>query len=367
MKYDQPAEAPCSIPHTLLISCPNNGGLVSVHDGRIDVIDYVDSIGLHASDNLFIRGYQTDTKAFLDVFDHDGMRSLVLNEVEDLHDILVHGGRLYTVSTGTNEVLVYDLHGRLIERITRPGEKDAWHLNCIAPLNNSLTVSAFGTFARHREWADGNSAGLGIVIALHDLPGTSPLLDQLNQPHSHRLHRGALYCCDSANGTLVRLRNGRRETLQLGRGFTRGLTLCGDIAYLGLSASRESHTSLTQGDIAVIDLITFSLRTVVTIPFREIYDIVVVTESQLTAVNRHYDRASASRLSRRIAMLEPRIYAKDVPLEQAMHVQIQTLAHQVDVLADKIRRQTSSASWRLTAPLRAMRRFTQRVSVRLKP
>lgn len=362
MKFDQPDETPCSITHSLLVSCPNNGGLVSVHDGRVDVIDYVDSIGLHSSDELFIRGYQTETKAFLDIFDRDGMRSLTLAEVEDLHDVLVHDGRLYAVSTGTNEVLVYDLHGRLTERIARPGEKDAWHLNCIAPTNDGLTVSAFGVFSRHREWAGGHSAGHGIIIPLHDLAGGSPLLDQLNQPHSQRLHQGALYCCDSSNGTLVRLRDGQRETLRLARGFTRGLTLCGDLAYLGLSASREAHMTLDQGEIAIIDLATFSLRAVVPIPFKEIYDIVVISEARLKTVSRHYDQAATSRLSRRQATREESARAQDLSKQRALRAQIQVLTRQVDVLEDKVRRQTSSASWQLTAPLRALRRLCRRIA-----
>ncbi len=360
MKYDYPEDAPKAIAHTLLISCPNNGGLVSVHKGMIDIIDHVDSIGLHVSESLFIRGYQTAHRAYLDIFSPAGLRTLALNEVEDLHDILVHNERLYVVSTGTNEVLVYDLNGHLLERISRPGEEDAWHLNCISPLHENLAVSAFGTFSRHREWAGGRSADRGIVIPLRDLSGTTPLLDHLNQPHSHRLHHGALYCCDSSNGSLVRLRDGQRETLHLARGFTRGLALCGDLAYLGLSASREPHMSLGQGEIAIIDLVTFSLRDVVPIPFKEIYDIVVVTEAQLDTVSRHYDRAPASRLSKRLDASDLHTRIEEVAAKQAMHAQIQILTHQIDVLGDKIRRQTNSASWKLTAPLRALRRLVQR-------
>jgi uncharacterized protein (TIGR03032 family) len=63
-------------------------------------------------------------------------------------------------------------------------------------------------------------------------------------PHSPRLHEGRLWLLESGTGRLVLLdaAAGRWETVAQLPGFSRGLTLCGPYAFIGLSRIRETST-----------------------------------------------------------------------------------------------------------------------------
>ena len=61
-------------------------------------------------------------------------------------------------------------------------------------------------------------------------------------PHSPRWHGGRLWVCESGSGTLgtVDLSTGRYEAVAAVPGFTRGIDMVGDLAFVGLSQVRES-------------------------------------------------------------------------------------------------------------------------------
>ena len=296
MKYNPRHDKPCATAaHPLLISCPNEGGLVALGPDGLGIVDCHDTTGLFADEQRFVRAYQTCNGCHLDVFEDDRHRTLFLPEVIDIHDIFVDGETLYAVSTGTNEVLVYDLPtGRLIEHIAYPGNDDAHHLNCLGRIQGGLVVSAFGRFQETRGWDGGRSAGRGIVIGLRDTQAAHPLFEGLDQPHTPQEHAGWNYVCDSRNNRLVRISDDRREVLDFHGGYVRGLGFVDGTLYVGLSASRNQSSDYTRARIAVVDLATFSICSQIELPFAEVFAIAPVHPHRLDAIRRHYLRPPAS-------------------------------------------------------------------------
>lgn len=62
-----------------------------------------------------------------------------------------------------------------------------------------------------------------------------PICEGLTRPHSARLHRGRLWVANSGYGELVRVDRGKIETVVRLPGWTRGLCLVGDVAFVGTS------------------------------------------------------------------------------------------------------------------------------------
>ncbi len=295
MKYDPRHDKPCATTaHTLLISCPNEGGLVALGPRGLSILDCHDTTGLFADEQRFVRAYQTFDGCHLDLFEDDRHRTLFLPQVVDVHDVFVDGEILYAVSTGTNEVLAYDLGGRLLERIAYPGKEDAHHLNCLGRIQGGLVISAFGRFQENRGWAGGLSEGRGLVIGLRDTQAAHPLFDGLDQPHTPCEHAGWSYVCDSRNNCLIRISGDRREILEFPSGYVRGLGFAQDTLYVGLSASRNQSTEHTKARVAVVNLATFSIHAHIDLPFAEIFAIAPVHPHRLDAIHRHYLRPLAS-------------------------------------------------------------------------
>ncbi|MFA6961134.1 MAG: DUF4915 domain-containing protein [Opitutaceae bacterium] len=289
MKYDDRKNQPvATTAHPLMVSCPNDGGLIALGPEGPVILDFYDTIGLHADDRYFVRAYQTYTGAHLDIFDGDRHHSLFIPEVIDMHDIFVDGETLYAASTGTNEIIACDLQGRLQERISFPGGTDSHHLNCIGRIGGRLVISAFGQFTEYRGWSEGRSQDQGFVIDLRDLRAERPLLSGLDQPHTPREHAGWLYICDSRANRLHRECAGNCQQLDFPGWFVRGLAFADDTLYAGLSTSRNNLTDQLKGRIAVIDLPSFTVREYITLPFAEVYDIALVTPDRQALLKAHY-------------------------------------------------------------------------------
>jgi O-antigen biosynthesis protein len=279
-----------AITHHLIISSPNHGGLLGISPGGPRILDFSDTTGLYHGGSHFLRAHQTQNQCHLDVLEGNHMRRLLLPEVSDIHDVCLYQGRIYAVSTGTNEILSYNPEGKLIERITFPGEGDSWHINCLGLIGGRLTIGAFGKFEKFRDWAGGRSKDRGFVTDLNDIQVRTPLLSGLDQPHTQREHDGAIYICDSHNHTVIRLRDGKRESLRFPHYFTRGLAFAGDTLYVGLSSSRNIPTLQSRGALAVVDLPSLTLRRQIELPFAEVYDITAVDEQTYATISLHYLR-----------------------------------------------------------------------------
>ena len=75
-----------------------------------------------------------------------------------------------------------------------------------------------------------------------DVESHETIAAELSMPHSPRWHDGRLWILESGDGSIgsVDLATGRYEALVKLDGFTRGLTLLGPFAFIGLSQVRES-------------------------------------------------------------------------------------------------------------------------------
>jgi uncharacterized protein (TIGR03032 family) len=119
--------------------------------------------------------------------------------------------------------------------------EDRCHLNGLASDGESLCyVSALAA----SDVADGwraNRANSGIMI---DVLRNKVILEGLAMPHSPRIHAGLLYFLESGSGSLCCFDPGSKvltRILQL-PGYTRGLALIDNLAFIGTCKIRDKHT-----------------------------------------------------------------------------------------------------------------------------
>ncbi|MBS0261380.1 MAG: TIGR03032 family protein, partial [Planctomycetes bacterium] len=147
--------------------------------------------------------------------------------------------------------------------ITALAAEDRCHLNGLAIVDGRVQyVTALGTTDVRDGWRADKPHG-GCVI---DVPSGEFVARGLSMPHSPRWHDGRLWVLESGTGSVavVDPGTGRRETVAVLPGFTRGLAIAGPWAFVGLSKIRptsamdgvplaERRQKLRCG-VAVIDL-----------------------------------------------------------------------------------------------------------------
>lgn len=117
--------------------------------------------------------------------------------------------------------------------------QDRCHLNGLAMQNGQpkfvTTMSETNTAGGWRP----TKASTGCVI---DVPSGEVVARGFAMPHSPRLHEGRLWVLDSGKGhlTLVDPATGRSESIESVPGYTRGMSLVGPFAFVGLSRIRET-------------------------------------------------------------------------------------------------------------------------------
>jgi uncharacterized protein (TIGR03032 family) len=99
-------------------------------------------------------------------------------------------------------------------------------------------VTALGETDSAGGWRDNKKSG-GILI---DMESNEVVVRGLSMPHSPRWHAGRLWLLESGTGSLghVDLGSGRYEPIVRLDGFTRGLAMVGNLAFVGLSQVRET-------------------------------------------------------------------------------------------------------------------------------
>lgn len=157
--------------------------------------------------------------------------------VSEPHGLLWHRGSLHAVSTAANSILSLDAHGDVRSVWKAPGDGDCWHLNSLGSWRGRLFASAFGRFAHHRAWAEGDRRyGAGVVFE----PVTGrEILRGLSCPHDPAFIDGTWVVCNSAEKAVVRFASDGSELarVELG-GWTRGLAHDRCSLYVGVSAHR---------------------------------------------------------------------------------------------------------------------------------
>ncbi|MFK5948612.1 MAG: DUF4915 domain-containing protein [Methylococcales bacterium] len=260
------------IKDSLLVSCPNTGGLIYVHGKSHLTISYSDVTGISEYGDGFLWVLQSNGARSLQRVVDDKIDTIELDQKHiDLHDILVDGNDIYAVHTETNHVVKYDHDFDEVERWGLDGELDSSHINCIAMYKGRLIASIFGRFQQYREYKSGTKE-LGQII---DVQTSKTLITGLSQPHSLLASGNTLYLCNSETNELFIYCDEILKTSVRLPGYARGLAVSEDYIYVGLSKSRNAdvHEGLAEAGIAILKRDNFILEGVKTIPFSEIYDI----------------------------------------------------------------------------------------------
>ena len=275
------------IEDSLLISVPNGekiGGLYLLDKGRFADLNQQYCSGLWLEgDRLFWSPQYLDHIRIVCLEPSGYTWQLINTQISDGHDIRVLNGELYVVSTGTNEVVTLTEEGVIKQRWKMPGMADCWHLNCLDVWNGRVVVCSFGKFATHRGYK-GQGADNGIVF---DLLTQEVLWKGLWYPHTPRIDaRGRKYVCDSRPGTvLVDHGDGKIQEISFKGSFTRGLAITDKYIYVGLSSVRhrtdayKTEDTIASAAVAVLDYSTLELLKTISLPVRQIYDIVVLPEN----------------------------------------------------------------------------------------
>jgi uncharacterized protein (TIGR03032 family) len=123
--------------------------------------------------------------------------------------------------------------------ITALAPEDRCHLNGLAMVDGAPGfVTAFGRTDALDGWRANASSG---GVALH-VPSGEVVAGGLCMPHSPRWHDGCLWVLESGKGELacVDVETGRAEAVASLPGFTRGLSIVGRHAFVGVSCARDS-------------------------------------------------------------------------------------------------------------------------------
>jgi hypothetical protein len=251
-------------------------GLLLVDGTSIERLDTLPSAGLAAGPPLAARAVHDPAETALrgELLLADG-RTLSVAGLLDAHELAWAGDLLACVSTLANAVLWVDRRGRVVGRLQAAGEGDCWHLSGIAATPGGLLVTAFGRFARHRDWAEAGRDAAGFVW---ELPSGRVVAEGLSSPHSPRLLEGELAVCDSGRGELV---VGPRR-VALG-GWTRGLAITATELVVGVSAARGTAACaelvfLRRSDLSVVRRLA--------LPVREVFAVAELSRAEARALSR---------------------------------------------------------------------------------
>ena len=116
---------------------------------------------------------------------------------------------------------------------------DNCHLNGLAVRDGAVRyATALGETDEPGGWR-GNKRDGGILI---DVASDEIIARGLSMPHSPRWYSDKLWLLESGDGTIgtVDLSTGKYESMAQFPGFTRGISFCGHLAFIGLSQVRES-------------------------------------------------------------------------------------------------------------------------------
>ena len=149
--------------------------------------------------------------------------------------------------------------------ITELADQDRCHLNGLAMQDGRPRfVTAHAESNEPAGWRP-TKATSGCVI---DVPTGQTVARGLCMPHSPRWHAGRLWCLDSGNGRLVSVdpSSGHVQAVEQLPGYTRGLSFCGQFAFVGMSKIRETaifggvpiaeHRDELRCGVAVVDLVS---------------------------------------------------------------------------------------------------------------
>ncbi len=225
--------------------------------------------------------------------------SQVTGEIQ-AHEMGFAGDELWVVNTLFSCLCTLHPNYSFVPRWRPPfistlAAEDRCHLNGLAMADGKPKyVSAMSQTDTAAGWRS-NKVTTGCLI---EVPSGQAIAQGFAMPHSPRVYRGEVWLLDSGRGTLVRVDpvNGKVDTVVALPGYARGLSFCGQFAFVGLSKIRETSTfggvpiaedrEKLKCGVAVVDL--QACRTVATLRFEagvdEIFDVAVLPHVRSAAM-----------------------------------------------------------------------------------
>ncbi len=161
-----------------------------------------------------------------------------------IHEMAYVDSQLWFVNTRFSCLATHDLDHSFAPQwrppfVSQLTPEDRCHLNGLGLQNGQPRwVTALGNTDTPGGWRENKKSG-GVLI---DLDSNEIVVSGLSMPHSPRWHHGRLWLLESGTGSLghVDLATGHYEPIVRLDGFTRGMEMIGNLAFVGLSQVRES-------------------------------------------------------------------------------------------------------------------------------
>jgi uncharacterized protein (TIGR03032 family) len=171
--------------------------------------------------------------------------ALVTGDIH-IHEMAFLGDELWAVNTLFSCLCTFDDRHSFVPRwkprfISGLAAEDRCHLNGMAVDGGRVRfVSAMAQTDTPGGWRP-TKASTGCLL---DVASGEVVANGFAMPHSPRVYGGRLWALDSGNGRLVHvdLASGRFDTVAAVPGYTRGLAMHDQFAFVGLSRIRETST-----------------------------------------------------------------------------------------------------------------------------
>ena len=163
-----------------------------------------------------------------------------LPEVKDGHSILAFDNYLYVVSTGTDEIICYEIKEKSLENpkvVWQASDKktDTHHINSIAERNGEILISAFGPKSGQLWTSSSNGY-------IYNITTNSSVASGIHHPHSISVNNGNIYYSNSHRNSFCVV--GQTTSIFDLDGYTRGVSwLSNDLACVATSIGRKISKS----------------------------------------------------------------------------------------------------------------------------
>ncbi|MGA2736853.1 MAG: DUF4915 domain-containing protein [Bryobacteraceae bacterium] len=281
-------------PVHLVASClgdGDTGGGLIYHDGKSWIgLDDVSTTGLFVSNDELVRMLwapnQVASGTVILHYTPEGFeRQVVIQGLTDPHDVLWDGENYAAVSSFQDAVVWASVNGDIVRRYQPAQGADCWHLNCLLLDEGVLYATAFGRFSEPRGWAGHQREGTGMLFRLDT---GEDILTELCCPHTPRRQAENWIVCCSSTSELRAFNVGDRGTVkrvQL-QDWVRGLAIADEFVLVGESVNRQLSEEVRGATVAVLDRKTWYPVERLKLPYREVYDLVLVSSELLEGLRR---------------------------------------------------------------------------------
>lgn len=160
----------------------------------------------------------------------------ILKKVKDGHSLVTKNGKVYIASTGNDSIVEFDPETeeeRVFWKENSFG-KDTIHLNSMIWDDDHMIISAFGKKAGD-QWM---SARNGYLM---DIKTGKKIRDSLFHPHTLLKNREGIFFCESARKKVLSMDGS--DSLDIGKGYVRGLLITEEEIAVGISHARRRSKS----------------------------------------------------------------------------------------------------------------------------